>query len=130
MISLTILTMVCSISPAVADSWTGKEGNFTACYRDLYGFISRDGKTILKPTYWSIGNFHEDLATFHEEKRAGVVNKSGKVQVKATFEEIGPYINGQAVAQAYYPRKQDPKSGEWKCAGLWGFDRHPRKLAG
>ncbi|MBA4026870.1 MAG: hypothetical protein C0473_01370 [Cyanobacteria bacterium DS3.002] len=127
MISLTILTMVCSISPAAAeaDSWTSQEGNFNVCYQERYGIIGRDGKTILKPTYPSISDFHEGLATFQQGDKAGVLNKSGKVQVKATFEEIGPFTNGKALARAYSPRKPHPKTGDWECAGLWGtIDTH------
>ena len=122
-ISLTILTMVSEISPAAAeaDSWTNQEGNFTVCYEERYGFIGRDGKTILKPTYPSISDFHEGLATFQQGDKAGLINKLGKVQVKATFEEIGPFVDGKALARAYSPRKPHPKTGDWKCAGLWGL---------
>ncbi len=127
MISLTILTMACSISPAAAeaDSWTSQERNFTVCYQERYGFIGRDGKTILKPTYPSISDFHEGLATFQQGDKVGVINKSGKAQVKAAFEEIAPFANGKALARAYSPRKPHPKTGDWECAGLWGMiDTH------
>lgn len=122
-ISLTLLTMVCSTSPAAAqaaDSCTSREGNFTVFYEARYGFIGRDGKTILKPTYWKISDFHEGLATFQQGDKVGVINKLGKVQVKACFEEIGPFANGKALARAYSPRKQDT-DGDWECFGLWGL---------
>jgi len=115
--------MVCSTSPAAAqaaDSCTSQEGNFTVCYEARYGFIGRDGKTILKPTYWKISDFREGLATFQQGDKVGVINKLGKVQVKACFEEIGPFANGKALARAYSPRKQDT-DGDWECAGLWGL---------
>ncbi|MFA6208161.1 MAG: WG repeat-containing protein [Candidatus Obscuribacterales bacterium] len=126
-ISLTILAMVCSIAPAAAqaaDSYTSQEGRFVVCREARYGFIGRDGKTILKPTYWKISDFHEGLATFQQGDKVGVINKLGKVQVKACFEEIGPFANGKALARAYSPRKQYP-DGDWACAGLWGLiDTH------
>lgn len=127
MISLTIFTMVCSISPAAAqaaDSYTSQEGKFTVCYEARYGFIGRNGKTILEPTYWKLSDFHEGLATFQQGDKAGVINKLGRVQVKASFEEIGPFAKGKALARSYLPRKQDP-DGDWECAGLWGLiDTH------
>lgn len=127
-IPLTILTMVCSILPAVAqaaDSYTIQEGKFVVCREARYGFIGRDGKTILEPTYWKISDFHEGLATFQQGDKVGVINKSGKVQVKASFEEIGPFAKGKALARAYSPRKLHPKTGDLMCAGLWGLiDTH------
>lgn len=126
-ISFAVLVAMGSISPAAAqaaDSYTSQEGKFVVCREARYGFIGRDGKTILGPKYWKLSDFQEGLATFQQGDKAGVINKLGRVQIKASFEEIGPFAKGKALARAYLPRKQDA-DGDWQCAGLWGLiDTH------
>jgi hypothetical protein len=54
----------------------------------------RDGKTILKPTYPSISAISmKGLPHFNEgDKSWRCSTNRVRVQVKATFEEIGPYM--------------------------------------
>ncbi len=69
----------------------------------LYGLIDSDLKTIVKPTYYSLGAFNTfGLAqACRFQKECGYVNAKGEEIIGTTFEEIGKFSRyGLVVAKA------------------------------
>lgn len=51
------------------------------------GLRNKHNKMILKPTYDSIGYFHDGLATVHSNGKAGVINKLGEEKIAPQYKK-------------------------------------------
>lgn len=75
-----------------------------------HGVIDRTGMLLQSPIYPWIGDFVSGVAPFEvkdgPESRFGLLNRKGKVQVKATFEGLRDFSEGKAPV---------------RIGGLWGY---------
>ncbi len=70
-----------------------------AIFRDtlFYGIINRNGTVLLKPTYISIGNFSDGLASIEfNEHQVGYIDTHGKIVIKPVFQFVSKYSQGIA----------------------------------
>ncbi len=80
-------------------------------YKNLIGFISKEGKIIIKPKYNDILNFNNGLAPVNENGKWGFVNSSGEEVIKPKYNEIFGFSKGLAGAK---------KDGKWGFIGSSG----------
>jgi hypothetical protein len=67
-------------------------------YRDYWGIINTKDKVIADFEYWRIFGFSEGLAAANEEKsnKWGFMNKRGKMEIKAKFDDANSFYKGKA----------------------------------
>ncbi|MBK8603136.1 MAG: WG repeat-containing protein [Saprospiraceae bacterium] len=80
-------------------------------YKNLIGFISKEGKIIVKPKYNDILNFNNGLAPVNENGKWGFVNTSGEEVIKPKYNEIFGFSKGLAGVK---------KDGKWGFIGSTG----------
>ncbi|HMQ48906.1 MAG TPA: WG repeat-containing protein [Saprospiraceae bacterium] len=67
---------------------------------ELSGLVSPSGQTILPPTYMSIGNFEDGLATIYtKEEKIGFIDTTGKIVIAPVYDEASDFRNGQAMVK-------------------------------
>ncbi len=80
-----------------------KNGVAVVAYKGQYGLIDTNGNYIVRPKYKFISEFNEhDLAIvkFGNNKiKQGVINQSGEVITKKSYNSIAPYQEGMAVVK-------------------------------
>ena len=65
-------------------------------YKNLIGFISKEGKIIVKPKYNDILNFNNGLAPVNENGKWGFVNKKGVEAIACQFDNAWSFKDGLA----------------------------------
>ena len=67
-----------------------------------YGYIDRNGKFVIEPTFDSGHPFSDGLAWVEEEYRSGYVDKNGKWVISdSTYQAKSSFINGRAIVENY-----------------------------
>ena len=82
-----------------------------------YGFIDKQGVTVIKPQYEWVGEFSEGLAVYapylganKHGKKYGFIDKRGNVVIPAIFEDARAFSEGYA---------------QIRVGNKWGYIRHP-----
>ncbi len=83
-----ILSMLCfALTPAaMADS-------------NLFGFIDKAGKFVIKPQYTEVDHFSEGLAPVMIKGKWGYIDKSGKIVIVPKFLRAKPFSEGLATVE-------------------------------
>jgi hypothetical protein len=67
-------------------------------YRGFRGFIDTKGRYVIDgSTYKNLGDFSEGLASFQQDKTWGFIDKTGKVVIQPTFDQVWPFHEGYAL---------------------------------
>ena len=67
-----------------------------------YGYIDRNGKFVIEPTFDSGHPFSDGLAWVEEEYRSGYIDKNGKWVISdSTYQAKSSFINGRAIVENY-----------------------------
>jgi hypothetical protein len=56
-------------------------------YSGLYGIIDKNGNEILEPTYKYMSQFWKGVSIYEKDGKYGIINESGKIILKAEFED-------------------------------------------
>lgn len=78
-----------------------------------WGYLDREGKVILKPTYERSGPFSEGLAPAMDEDRYGFINPAGEFAIAAQYDSAGAFRQGLAAASLDGRCGYVNKNGEW-----------------
>ena len=54
-------------------------------YKGKYGFINGSGKVVIKPQYDKVGFFEDDIVYVKKNKKAGYLDKKGKVIMELNY---------------------------------------------
>jgi hypothetical protein len=95
-----------AIQPIYESVESFSEGLANVLYNGKWGFIDKKGKFVIPPKYRMGGiSFSEGLAPFYtwtredrSDFRYGVIDRTGKTVIPATFAYIGNFSNGLAIA--------------------------------
>ena len=71
-----------------------------------YGYINRDGKTIVEPQFDGADHFRENFAGVKVGEKWGFVDETGKMVIEPQFDEVGEFNEGLASVEVN---------------GKWGF---------
>lgn len=67
---------------------------------ELTGLVSPKGKTILPPTYMSIGNFEDGLASVYtQNEKVGFIDTTGKLVIAPVYDEASDFREGMAMVK-------------------------------
>ena len=64
-----------------------------------FGFMNREGQTVLPAVYDEVGFFREGLSIVAFEGKFGVINKLGEVLIPFTYDGIGDFVMGRALVE-------------------------------
>ena len=59
-----------------------------------YGFIDKDGKVLVRPTFDGANHFGDDLAAVKVGQKWGFINDSGQFVIEPKFDEAGVFSEG------------------------------------
>lgn len=79
-----------------------------ACYSivdkegtNIYGYLDKDGKTVIQPQFYDAGSFKESMAAVkNKEGQWGYINKDGKIEINHQFDEANNFKNNLAVVKS------------------------------
>jgi len=72
-----------------------KEGRMT------FGYLDKEGKTVIQPQFYGAGNFKEKMALVqNKEGQWGYINKDGKIEINYQFDEAYDFANGVAAVKS------------------------------
>ncbi len=96
---LNLLFLVCYYTVCSGQTYNDKEGDalFKIKRNDKIGFINIIGQEIIKPVFWSAGDFSEGLASARIDGSYGYIDKTGKFVIQAQFDYAMPFSEGLAV---------------------------------
>lgn len=77
----------------------GSEGYFPARKKGQYGYVNREGKWLIKPTYDLSLNYSEQIAAFKSGLYWGAIDNYGKVILNPEWEEIKAFQGGFGVGK-------------------------------
>jgi hypothetical protein len=63
---------------------------------NLWGYIDQTGKTIIKPQFYSAGQFSDGLAAVRFNGRYGYIDQNGKCPIEPKYDLALPFQNGIA----------------------------------
>jgi hypothetical protein len=87
-----------------------------------WGFIDKDGKFILPPTYESVQDFQENgLAIVRVDEETGVINSDGYFIVKPKYDSIQGFSEGRAVVIDEQGFKVIDESGKVITGKVYSF---------
>ncbi len=78
---------------------TGAQPFFKFSYKDKFGFIDKNGQTVIAPAFQSVGDFFEDRASFSEAGRFGFIDTKGVKVIAPSFDEVRPFSDGLAAVR-------------------------------
>jgi hypothetical protein len=74
-----------------------KNKNGSCCsVGELYGYIDKKGKVIIKPTFRFAGQFHDGIAVVRIGEKDSCIDKTGRVIFPFKFESIQDFSEGMA----------------------------------
>ncbi|HCX76517.1 MAG TPA: hypothetical protein DHU93_15075, partial [Algoriphagus sp.] len=77
----------------------GSEGYFPARKKGQYGYVNREGKWLIKPTYDLSLNYSEQIAAIKSGLYWGAIDNYGKVILNPEWEEIKAFQGGFGVGK-------------------------------
>lgn len=82
--------------------------------RYLYGFVNKDGETVISPAYWDALDFSEGLAAVaNENGEYGYINKKGELAINYQFDDASPFHEGRAIVSNGSAYGTIDKSGKY-----------------
>jgi len=82
-----------------------ESGLFLIRQNDLYGFINKTGKIVVKPQFEEAESFSEGLAPVMIDKNYGYIDKTGKTVIEPQYDDVmGSFSAGLAAVK---------KGGKW-----------------
>lgn len=95
------------IEPKFSDAGDFSSGMAPAKSGNLWGYVDRTGRWVIKPAYSSAASFFQTLAVVKDSRgRAGLINTRGELVLEPQFSEIRNFANQRAAV---------------KINGKWGF---------
>lgn len=90
------------VAPNSDAEWIGdgKEGFFPALKNGKYGYVNREGKWIIPPTFLEVGTFSEKISSYRNAANWGTINSEGKILSEAKWEKITDFSGGLAIAKS------------------------------
>ena len=90
------------VAPNSDAEWigTGSEGLFPALKNGNYGFVNKEGKWIILPSYLEVGTFSEKVSRYRNGATWGTINSEGKTLTEAKWEKITDFSGGLAIAES------------------------------
>ena len=92
-----------------------ESGLFLIRQNDLYGFINKTGKIVIKPQFEEAESFSEGLAPVMIDKKYGYINKTGKTVIEPQYDDVMgsfsagpsplPRIGGLSLLRPYFLRR-------------------------
>lgn len=89
-----------------------KNGKAAVRINEKFGFIDKNGNTVVRNLYSRIREFSDGLAAVEKEinkgeYKWGFVNENGVEVVKCIYSEVGDFQNGLAPAQIFHKNEKD-----------------------
>ncbi|HEX6189158.1 MAG TPA: WG repeat-containing protein [Pyrinomonadaceae bacterium] len=75
------------------------KGIFLIQQDEKFGYIDRNGRTIIRPAFDAAGKFHEGLAKVRTASKWGYIDKTGQVVISPQFESADDFAEGLAAAR-------------------------------
>ena len=74
-----------------------REGLYSFEQDEKYGFKNNDGQIVIKPSFYSVGQFSEGLASYLSAFESyGFIDTNGKVVIQPRYEAVGSFSEGMA----------------------------------
>jgi hypothetical protein len=70
-------------------------------FKGKFGFINKQGKVAIEPTFDAIQDFSEELAPVKNGTTWGYVDHQGAVVIDPKFDEVRPFKEGLAVVKSH-----------------------------
>ncbi len=98
-----------------------------------WGFIDKNGKTIIKPQFISADNFSEDLAAVRIGGRYGYIDTLGNIAIPPQYDLATSFINGQAKVfiegRPFFLYKHGTITFSHPFRNITSFDNHTFAIA-
>lgn len=106
--------------------WLKVSSNEFAHSGYVYGYINKNGETIIKPQFGNAGDFHEGLAYACKYGKCGYINKTGDFIIKRKFLATRDFHEGLAAVKKGSFCGYIDKSGKFiiKPKFIWAGDFH------
>lgn len=80
----------------LSQSFAQKTSLFPIRNGQLWGFINANGREVIKPQFYSVGEFTEGLCPARRNGTYGYIDSTGKYIIQSQFDYALPFDNGQA----------------------------------
>lgn len=88
------------VEPSYDQVYVHPDGYGRTYLKDLSGLVAPNGQVLLAPTYSSIGDFVEGLATVHTNTgQHGFIDTSGKVAIATVYDEVYSFQGNRCVVK-------------------------------
>ena len=88
----------------------------------LYGFVNKEGETVILPTYPNATDFSEGVASVSNENgEYGYINKKGELTINYQFEDAAPFHNGRAIICSNHVYGTIDKDGKYVINPQFGY---------
>jgi len=90
------------VAPNSDAEWIGdgNEGLFPALKNGKYGYLNKEGKWVIPPTFLEVGAFSEKVSSYRNAANWGTINSEGKILSEAKWEKITDFSGGLAIANS------------------------------
>jgi len=91
------------------------EGLLSFNHDGKYGYIDKNGKIIIKPSFDNANQFNDGLAAVQINKNWGYIDKKGKLVIPAKFKDYQAFNNGLAAVQIeeYFDENNNLQLNKW-----------------
>lgn len=88
----------------------------------LYGFINKEGETVIQPVYSDADDFAEGVAAVaNENGEYGYINKKGELVINYQFNRAASFYKGKAVISSNYVYGTVDKTGKYVINPQFGY---------
>ncbi len=90
------------VAPNSDAEWIGdgSEGLFPALKNGKYGYVNKEGKWVISPSFLEVGAFSEKVGSYRNGTNWGTINSEGIILSEAKWEEITDFSGGVAIAKS------------------------------
>lgn len=81
------------------DAYDFQNGTAKISFEEKEGYIDGYGAFLVSPAYERIEQFRDTLYTFEEDGLIGIMNRKCQIYKEPKFSQIGPLLNGLAIAE-------------------------------
>jgi WD40 repeat protein len=115
-----LLTTIVSISASAQAKIAQENALFPIEQNSKWGYIDRDGKTVIEPKFDSAGEFSEGLAAVEIDGKWGFVDQNGKSVIEPRYSRACEFSEGFARIQI--------GGDKYGLYGKWGFIDHTGRI--
>ncbi|MFM2251281.1 MAG: hypothetical protein RLZZ358_2211 [Bacteroidota bacterium] len=89
------------VAPNSDAEWIGdgNEGLFPALKNGKYGYLNKEAKWVIPPSFLEVGAFSEKISSYRNAANWGTINSDGKILSEAKWEKITEFSGGLAIAK-------------------------------